>query len=170
MIEKPTPNEYKAYYGNYIGLVPDGNVLEILSNQNEVIANLLGEISEEKSIYRYAENKWSIREVVGHIIDTERIFAYRALRISRNDKAVLAGFEQDDYVPNSNHNNILIKNLAEEFSLVRKANIKLFETFTDEMWLRTGTASGSTVSVRAAVYVIAGHPIHHINVLKEKYL
>lgn len=170
MNTKPNVSEYAPYYGKYIGLVPDGNILDILVEQNEFINNFFSEISEEKSTYRYAEGKWSIREVLGHIIDTERIFAYRALRISRNDKTALPGFEQDDYVPNSNHANTSIKNLTEEFVLVRKANLKLFESFTDEMWMRTGTASGNPVSVKAAVYVLAGHPIHHINVIKERYL
>ncbi|MEW6654583.1 MAG: DinB family protein [Bacteroidota bacterium] len=170
MNTKPNVSEYAPYYGKYISLVPDGNILEILAGQNEFINNFFSGIEEEKSAYKYAEGKWSIREVLGHIIDTERIFAYRALRISRNDKTALPGFEQDDYVPYSNHDNTLLKNLTEEFVLVRKGNLKLLETFTDEMWIRTGTASGNTISVKAAVYVLAGHPIHHINVLKEKYL
>ena len=111
-----------------------------------------------------------IRELLGHIIDTERVFAYRALRFSRNDKTALPGFEQDDFVPNSNHDNVLLKDLVEEFTLVRKSNLKLFASFTDEMWLRIGTASENAMSVRAVAYNLAGHVIHHTNVLKEKYL
>lgn len=170
MNTKPNVNEYAPYFGKYITLVPEGDIIEILSEQNNFMNNFFSGISEEKSTYRYEENKWSIREVLGHIIDTERIFAYRALRISRNDKTALPGFEQDDYVPYSNHANVSLKNLIEEFFLLRQANIKMLESFTDEMWIRTGTASGNPVSVKAAVYVLAGHPLHHINVIKERYL
>jgi len=170
MNQKPMPNEYGSYYGNYINLVPEGEILQILTEQTDWIRSFFDGISEEKSLFRYAENKWNIREILGHILDTERIFAYRALRISRNDVTALPGFEQDDYVPFSNHNNITLKNLAEEFSLLRKANIKLFESFTNEMRERSGTASGNLFSVKSLVYVIAGHPLHHIKVIKEKYL
>ena len=170
MNSRPQANEYASYYGKYINLVPEGNILEILSDQIQSVEKLFSRITEEKSKFRYAEGKWSIRELLGHITDTERVFAYRALRFSRNDKTALPGFEQDDFVPNSNHDNVLLKNLVEEFILVRKSNIKLFESFTDEMWLRTGTASENTMSVRAVAFNLAGHLIHHTNVLKEKYL
>ncbi len=166
---KPNANEYGSYYERYILLVPDGNILDILSKQNDQVKVFFNEISEEISQYRYAEGKWSIREILGHIIDTERIFSYRALRISRNDKTALPGFEQDDYVPFSNHANTLLKNLVEEFFLLRKANLKLFASFTGEMWMRTGTASENPLSVKAAAYILAGHPLHHINVIKERY-
>ena len=170
MNSRPQANEYASYYGKYINLVPEGNILEILSEQIQFVEKLFSKITEEKSKFRYAEGKWSIRELLGHITDTERVFVYRALRFSRNDKTALPGFEQDDFVPNSNHDNVLLKNLVEEFILVRKSNIKLFESFTDEMWLRTGTASENTMSVRAVAFNLAGHLIHHTNVLKEKYL
>ncbi|MDP2039180.1 MAG: DinB family protein [Ignavibacteria bacterium] len=170
MNSRPQANEYASYYGKYINLVPEGNILEILSDQIPSVEKLFSRITEEKSKFRYAEGKWSIRELLGHITDTERVFAYRALRFSRNDKTALPGFEQDDFVPNSNHDNVLLKDLVEEFILVRKSNIKLFESFTDEMWLRTGTASENTMSARAVAFNLAGHLIHHSNVLKEKYL
>lgn len=170
MNSRPQASEYASYYGKYINLVPEGNILEILSDQILSVEKLFSAITEEKSKFRYEEGKWSIRELLGHITDTERVFAYRALRFSRNDKTSLPGFEQDDFVPNSNHDNVLLKNLVEEFILVRKSNIKLFELFTDEMWLRTGTASGNAMSARAVAFNLAGHLIHHSNVLKEKYL
>lgn len=170
MISRPLETEYAAYYGKYIGKVPQGDLIEILSQQIARAENIFGGITEEKSKYRYAEGKWSIREVLGHILDTERIFAYRALRISRNDKTALPGFEQDDFVPYSNHENILLKDILEEFLLVRKANLKMFESFNDEMWTRIGTASGNPVSVRAIAYILAGHFIHHAAVIEEKYL
>lgn len=170
MNARPQANEYASYYGKYVNLVPEGNILEILSDQILSVEKLFSGITEEKSKFRYSEGKWSIRELLGHITDTERVFAYRALRFSRNDKTALPGFEQDDFVPNSNHTNVLLKDLVEEFVLVRKSNIKLFESFTDEMWLRTGTASENTMSARAVAFNLAGHLIHHSNVLKEKYL
>lgn len=167
---RPNTSEYGSYYGRYINLVPDEDILDIMTKQNEILNAFFNKLTEEKSKYKYAEGKWNIREILGHIIDTERIFAYRALRISRNDKTALPGFEQDDYVPFSNHANTLLKNLSEEFFLLRKANLKLFESFTDEMWMRTGTASENPLSVKAAVYILAGHPMHHLNVIKERYL
>lgn len=170
MISRPLETEYATYYDKYVSKVPQGDLIEILSAQIARAESIFGDITEEKSKYRYAEGKWSIREVLGHILDTERIFAYRALRISRNDKTALPGFEQDDFVPYSNHENILLKDILEEFLLVRKANLKMFESFNDEMWTRIGTASGNPVSVRAIAYILAGHFIHHTAVIEEKYL
>jgi hypothetical protein len=170
MNSRPQANEYASYYEKYVSLVPDGDILEILNEQITATQKIFGEISEEKSKFRYAEGKWSVRELLGHIIDTERVFAYRALRFSRNDKTALPGFEQDDFVPNSNHHNVLLKDLLEEFVFVRKSNIKLFSTFTKEMWSRIGTASENKMSVLALAYNLAGHVIHHSKVVKEKYL
>jgi len=170
MISRPLKTEYAAYYDKYVSKVPQGDLMEILSAQLTSAENLFGGITEEKSKYRYAEGKWSIREVLGHIIDTERIFAYRALRFSRNDKTALPGFEQDDFVPNSNHDNTLLKDLLEEFILVRKANLKMFASFSYEMWTRIGIASENAMSVRALAYNLAGHFIHHVAVVEEKYL
>ncbi|MFA7420457.1 MAG: DinB family protein [Melioribacteraceae bacterium] len=170
MNSRPQTGEYAPYYRKYVNLVPEGSILKILNEQVSAAEKFFGEISEEKSKLRYAENKWSIREVLGHIIDTERIFAYRALRFSRNDKTTLPGFEQDDFVPNSNHDNTLLNDLVEEFILVRKANLKMFASFSDEMWIRIGIASENAMSVRALAYNLAGHFIHHIAVVEEKYL
>lgn len=168
-MNRPNSNELAAYYAKYIELVPEGNILEILQKQIDEMKETLYMVDEEKSKYRYAENKWSIREVIGHLLDGDRIFAYRALRFSRNDKTEIAGFDQNNYVPNSNHHNIPLKTIVEEFELVRKANILLFSSFTDEMWLRSGIANKNNVSVRAIVYIMAGHCKHHLNVIREKY-
>lgn len=167
---KPNPEDYAAYYGKYIELVEDKNVVYILEEQIDEIKELLKNISEDKSKHRYAEGKWSIREVVGHIIDTERVFAYRALCIARGDEKSLPGFDQDAYAINSNHDNIKLERLEEEFFAVRLSNILLLESFADEMWERTGTANNNKISVKAAAFIIAGHFKHHLNVLKEKYL
>ncbi len=170
MNSRPQAGEYAPYYEKYISLVPEGNIIEILAEQITTAEKLFGEITEEKSKFRYSKDKWSIQEVLGHIIDTERIFAYRALRFSRNDKTALPGFEQDDFVPNSNQDNVLLKDLLEELLLVRKANLKMFASFSDEMWSRVGIACDNAMSVRALAYNLAGHLTHHISVIKEKYL
>lgn len=169
-MNRPNSNEHAAYYSRYIDLVPDGNIIDLMDKQIEEAKNLLLGIDEEKSKFRYAADKWSIREVFGHVLDGERIFAYRALRFSRNDKTEIAGFEQNLYVPNSNHDNIKLSALLDEFTLVRKSNIYLFQTFTEEMWMRQGIASKNSVTVRAIPFIMAGHCTHHLNVIKNKYL
>lgn len=169
-MNRPKPQEYAEYYNQYISKVPEGNILEILENQIELTKKLFSNINEEKSLFRYEENKWSIRELLGHVIDTERIFAYRILRFSRNDKTNLPSFEQNNYVPNSNHNNITLCKLLEEFYAVRKSNLLLFKSFSEEMWNRTGIANNNPATVNAFVYILAGHFIHHINIIEQKYL
>lgn len=169
-MNRPNTDEHAAYYSRYIDLVPEGNIIELLFQQIDETKNLFLSIDEEKSKYRYAADKWSIREVLGHILDGERIFAYRALRFSRNDSTEIAGFEQNLYTANSNHDNILLSNLLEEFILVRKSNILLFQSFTEDMWLRRGVASKNSVSVRAIPFIMFGHCTHHLNVIKNKYL
>ena len=131
---------------------------------------VLAEISEEKGLFRYAEGKWSIKELVGHLIDTERVMAYRALRFARNDRTELAGFEQNDYIENSNFDACSLRELAREFELVRNANVLMFQNFSEEVWTRSGIASGNQVSVRALAYIIAGHELHHMKILRERYL
>ena len=161
---------FAPFYQTYINEGIDKNIIEALSSQLEELTQLLNSISEEKSLYRYEKDKWSVREIVGHILDSERIFAYRALRIARNDKKPLPGFDQDQYIVESNYNSIRLTFLKEEFILARKANLIMFENFTGEMLSRTGTASGLEVNCRALLYITYGHVQHHINVLKEKYL
>src|SRR5256885_15809882 len=141
MTTRPDATEYDAYFGKYIGLVPDGDLVGILSAQIEKTLALLGSVSEDKAGRSYAPGKWSIKEVVGHLIDAERIFAYRALRIGRSDKTPLVGFEQDDYVANTNFNLRTVPSLMEELGAVRLASIQLFKYFTDEEWQRRGIAN-----------------------------
>ena len=169
-LSRPETNEYAPYYEKYVSLISQPNILTDLEIQLSEIQNLLSLIPENKGIYAYAEGKWSIKELIGHLIDGERIFAYRAYRISRNDKTPLAGFEQDDYVANGNFNNPKLVDLIEEFILLRKANLLFFNNLTNEAWLCTGTASEATVSVRALAYIMVGHVRHHAKILKERYL
>jgi hypothetical protein len=170
MTTRPALAEYDPCYWKYIELVPDGDIVEILSSQiNNTLAQL-GKASDEKACQSYAPGKWSIKEVVGHVIDSERIFAYRALRISRNDKTPLAGFEQDDYVAGTNFNTRPLAGLIEEFKAVRSASIHLFKPLTDAEWQRRGIANGKEITTRALAYNIAGHELHHVGVLKSRYL
>ncbi|MBM4172071.1 MAG: DinB family protein [Ignavibacteria bacterium] len=170
MITKPSQSEYSPYYHKYVQLVPEGNIIDILINQLVGGEKFFSNIDEEKSLFRYAENKWSIREVLGHIIDTERIFIYRALRFSRNDPQALLSFDENYYAANSNYKSILLAEIWKEFSFLRNSNILMFNGFTDEMWALNGIASGNNVTVRTLPYLLAGHFIHHLNVIKERYL
>ena len=166
----PEKNEYHEYYERYVALVEETDIVAALQNQTSDLQNLLADITEEKSDFRYAEGKWSIKELLGHLIDGERIFSYRALRISRDDKTPLEGFEQDGYIENSNFGATAFADLAEEFTLLRQSNILFFKNLTEEAWLRTGTASDATVSVRALAFIMVGHVRHHENILRERYL
>lgn len=167
---RPDKNEYAEYYHKYVEKVPDGNIIEILETQLETMINFFSKITEEKSKFRYAQNKWSIREVLGHIIDAERVFSYRALRFSRNDKNPLHGFDENRYIQNSNYDIILLQKLIEEFASLRRTNIYMFKGFTEKMWLAKGIASDNEVSVRGLAYIIVGHAEHHMRIVEERYL
>jgi hypothetical protein len=169
-IARPESNEYLSYYDRYVTLVPEGDILATLAKQMEGTLQLLRGIDEVKAAQRYAPGKWSIKELVGHLIDTERIFSYRALRFARNDTSPLTGFEQDDYVRAANFDDRALAQLTDEFEYVRLSTIKLFESLSAEAWNRRGPANGDEVSVRALAFIIAGHELHHMNVLKTRYL
>tara|TARA_B100000949_G_scaffold235585_1_gene260039 strand:- start:8957 stop:9475 length:519 start_codon:yes stop_codon:yes gene_type:complete len=163
-------SEYNPFYQTYIMALGDVELIEELKNGRKVLLSLFEEIPEEKLNYAYAEGKWSLAEALVHMIDTERIFQYRALCIARNDKTPLPGFDQDNYVPFSNAANRSKKDLIEEYRSVRDATITLFNSFDDEAINRIGIASGSKMSVRALGFIISGHQAHHVRVLKERYL
>jgi len=162
-------DEYPAIYSGYIETIT-GDVMELLNDQVTSFPEFLAGIPAGKSEYAYAEGKWTIKEVVGHVIDTERIMAYRALRFARNDTKELIGFEQDDFVANARFNERSLENLAEEFVLVRKSNLMLFRSFNDHELARKGIAAERLISVRAFSYIIAGHLNHHRNIIRERYL
>ena len=170
MLQRPEKNEYAEFYANYVSLVEDIDVVSALQNQAGELQNLFAGISAEKENFRYAEGKWSVKELLGHLIDGERVFSYRALRISRGDQTPLAGFEENIYVANSNFARSGFADLVEEFSLLRRSNVLLFKNLSEEAWLRTGTASDATVSVRALAFIMFGHVRHHTNILRERYL
>lgn len=169
-IDKPGPGDYAPYFSGYIDDAPDGSLLDVLRSQSGEIKQLLASISGERSLHRYAPGKWSIREVLGHMIDTERIFAYRALRIARNDQTPLPGFEQDDYVAAGAFDLQPWNDLVAAFELVRLATLDLFSSLSPEAWKRKGTVSQTAVSALALAWIICGHQQHHVQILRTKYL
>lgn len=169
-MNRPTAEEFAPFYAHYISLVGDGDVVTHLESQIEETLGMLRKIPEERGTFRYAEGKWSIKEIVGHLIDAERIFTARALRFARGDATALPGFEQNDYVKTAGSDRYPLAALAEEFEAVRKATCLMFRHMSDEAMLRRGIASGNPISVRALAYITAGHELHHRGVIAEKYL
>jgi uncharacterized damage-inducible protein DinB len=169
-MSKPANDEYNPYYQKYVALLPDGDFIEILKQQIDITRALLGTINEAQADSRYGPDKWSIKEVVGHLIDTERVFAYRAMRFARNDLSTLSGYEQDDYVANGNFDARTLADLAVEFEYLRRSNICFFQGLSEDAWARRGVANNSEVSVRALAHIIAGHEVHHVEILKARYL
>jgi len=170
MLSHVQEGEFNPYYATYISKAENSNIIEGLHNRKNEFLDFVKSIPSEKLIYAYEKDKWTVAEVLQHLIDTERIFAYRALRFARNDKTSILGFEQDDYVPNSNANNYTKEEIISDFEATRNNSISLFRSFTDEMLLRIGEASGSSMSARAVGYILSGHQKHHIDVIKERYL
>ena len=168
-IQRPQADEHNPYYSRYINLVPEGDIVEILRQQIKDTQATLKSASEEQGNHRYAADKWTVKEVVGHIIDTERVFGYRAMRVARNDQTPLPGFEQDDYVRFGPFAKSRLADLIDEFSAVRQSNVLLFKDLDEQAWTRRGTANNSPISVSALAYIIAGHELHHRSILKEKY-
>lgn len=164
------PGEYPAYQKTYIDTVDEVDLIEELEISLHRFIRFVREIPMDKFDYRYAEGKWTIKEIIQHIIDAERIFAYRALAFARNDKTSLPGFEENDYADESNGNARHLTSLLNELSEVRHSNISLFKSFTPEMLVRIGTANGNPNSVRALGFAIIGHQNHHQNVYQERYL
>lgn len=169
-VPKPDASEYAPYYGKYISLVPGSNVVKALEQQISETLAPLSRCDEDQGEFRYEPGKWSLKEMIGHVIDTERIFTYRALRFARNDKTPIEGFEQDDYVAHGPFRRCKLADLVEEFRLVRGATLHLFRNLDEEAWSRRGIASGNEVSVRALAYIVAGHELHHRKIFQEKYL
>jgi uncharacterized damage-inducible protein DinB len=168
-IGRPQPGEYALYYDRYISLIQGEEILATLDQQRKETMLLLCGRNEEDGDYRYGPGKWSAKEVLGHVCDSERIFAYRALRIARADATPLEGFEQDDYVRNGGFANLSLADLIEEFIAVRRATLSLLRTLDEAAWMRRGIANKSEVSVRALAFIIAGHEVHHRRILEEKY-
>jgi uncharacterized damage-inducible protein DinB len=168
-IARPEPGEYAPYYDRYISLIEGADILTTLDAQRRQTMLLLSGRDDEDGDIRYAPDKWSAKEVLGHVCDTERIFAYRALRIARADRTPIEGFEQDDYVRNSPFETRPLAEVIDDYLAVRRATLTLLRNLDDAAWLRRGIANQNEVSVRAVAYLIAGHELHHRRILEEKY-
>jgi hypothetical protein len=167
---KPAETEYASYYGRYVAMVTDPDVAAALEHQLKSTLALLETISEETANYRYEPGKWSIKQLVGHIADTERIFAHRALRFARNDKTELPGFDENAYAANAIFENLPLSSVIEEYAAVRQASIVFFKHLDKDAWNRWGVANKNDVTVRAIAFMIAGHELHHVEILKTRYL
>jgi uncharacterized damage-inducible protein DinB len=165
-----TTSEFATFYKDYIYSLGTVDLFEILTVSHQNIIKTLTNLPKEKLNYGYATGKWNIKEILQHLIDAERILSYRALRFSRNDQTEIPGYNEDFYVENSDGKTRNIESLLKEFSLVRNATIALFESFSVNMLTNIGVANNSNMSVRALGFIIAGHQMHHLKVIKEKYL
>lgn len=170
MLKKPQAGEFAEYFSPYVELVPEGDLLLQLEQQVDEVIALLGQITEEQAVYRYAEGKWSLKEVLGHVADTERVMSYRLLRIARGDTTPLPGFDESLFVSHSNANARSVNELLQDFAAVRIATVSLMRQLDDPAWERRGVFSDHPGSARALAYIIAGHSIHHLNIVKERYL
>jgi hypothetical protein len=169
-MSRPQQAEYDPYYQKYISLVPENEIIPALKNQIDELADLFKGVPEEKGTYTYADGKWTVKEVLSHLIDGERMFAYRAFRIARGDKTPIEGFEQDGYIENSYANLRTLAELMREFDLLREANLMFFSNLESSDWVRTGTANNVEISVRSLAWIMVGHIRHHVAILKERYL
>ncbi|WRP05590.1 DinB family protein [Rossellomorea aquimaris] len=170
MLCKPETNEYPPYYKEYVNNVPDGELLHILDDQQKETMNLLKDLSEETAQYQYAPGKWTIKEVIGHITDTERIMCYRLLSIARGEQEKLPGYNDDEYVRRGQFNRFSLSDLLNQQALVRQHTILLLSSMDEEALRQRGNANGSEVTARALGYIIAGHEVHHRRLIKNKYL
>jgi hypothetical protein len=166
-VGRPESSEYAHYYERYVSLVPEEDIIQALSQQIKETLTFLQTVPDGDK--RYAPGKWSIKEVVGHMIDAERVFAYRSLHMARRDPAPLPGFEQDDWVAAADFSAIDLGELAAELNEVRQANLRLYRQLSQDAWVRRGTASGNEISVRALAYIIAGHERYHLDILRTRY-
>ncbi|WP_299464714.1 DinB family protein [uncultured Microscilla sp.] len=170
MIQKPLSQEYSAYYQPFIDLIEGDDLTQILENTHSATHKLIRNLPAKKQNHRYAEGKWTIKEVLLHLLDTERVFVYRALRFARQDKTDLPGFEQNDYVSAANASERSMESIAQELAAVRRSTILLFQNFNEQMMNSKGTANGLVMSVRAISLIIPGHELHHCNIIRERYL
>jgi len=169
MIERPTEAEYAPFYAGYVALVPEADVLGVLESQPAEFDAIAGALSVERETSRYAPGKWSVRQVVGHVVDAERVFGYRAFCISRGEQTALPGFDENDYVARATWAQRPLGELAREFAAVRASNLEALRPLDAEAWRRSGIANASPISVRALAFIMAGHVRHHLSVLRRRY-
>ena len=169
-MSRPQPAEYDPYYQKYVGLVPEDEIIPALESQLGELSKLFEGVPEEKGTFAYDDGKWTVKEVLSHLIDAERMFAYRVFRIARGDKTPIEGFEQEGYIENSHANRRSFGELLNEFKLLREANLLFFKNLEAGDWVRTGTANNVEISVRSLAWIMAGHIRHHVAILRERYL
>ncbi|TMQ72626.1 MAG: DinB family protein [Candidatus Eisenbacteria bacterium] len=167
---RPAPDEYLAYYGKYIALVPEDEALPALERQAESMSSFLRGLTEEQGAFRYAPGKWSVKQIMGHVADGERVFSYRALRFARADATPLPGFDENHYAAAAASDRLPLPSLVHQLEAVRTSTLALFRALEEEAWTRRGEANGSPVTVRALAFIIAGHATHHMSVIRERYL
>jgi len=168
--ERPAADEHHAYYAKYIELVPGADAVGALEAQLDDMLPLLRGLTEAQGALRYAPGKWSVRQVVAHLVDAERVFAYRALRFARADRTAVPGFDENVYAETAGADARTLRSLADEMDLVRRANVLMFRGLPEDAWTRRGVANGNEISVRALAFIIAGHGRHHTALLRERYL
>jgi hypothetical protein len=169
MTGRPTDSEFAEFYKGYVSLVTDTDVLAALEDQTRLMNRLAEAVPADRESYRYAPGKWSVREVVGHLADAERVFGYRAFCISRGEQKMLPGFDENEYVALSGFDRHPVADLAREFVDIRRANLDAFRRFDRDAWTRQGSANGHAVSVRALAYIMVGHVRHHAGILASRY-
>jgi hypothetical protein len=167
-IERPAPTEYAPYYGKYIELAHGEDIFELMESQLDEVLALLRSIPETQTDVLHAPYTWTIKQVISHLIDGERIFAYRALRFARGDSIALPGFDENEYAKTAGVERLRLSDLAAEFESVRRSTLSLFRNLPDDAWLRSGVANGNAISVRALAWVIAGHVRHHANIIQKR--
>jgi hypothetical protein len=166
---RPAATEFAPFYASYVARVPEGDPLPALEAQPTEVLTIADRVAPEDELFRYAPDKWSVRQVFGHIVDTERVMGYRAFCIARGETKPLPGFDENEYVARADSEERPVKELAHEFAAVRQANLWAIRRWTDEQWSRMGNANGNPISARAIAYILAGHVRHHIAVLRERY-
>lgn len=169
MLTRPDSDEFLEYYGRYIDQVPQGGLLSILDQQRAEMRQTLGHLPPDRAGYRYGPDKWTIADVVQHLSDAERIFAYRSLRVARGDETPLPSWDENSYAARADTGRLSIPVLLEDWEAARGSTLSLFRTFDDAMWTNRGTASGHTITPRALAYIVAGHTVHHLAILRDRY-
>lgn len=169
-MQRPAENDYASFYASYVARVPEEDILSTIEQQSSETQRLISSLDETRAMHRYAEGKWSVKEVIGHMTDAERVFGYRALCIARGDTNSLPGFDENEYMQFANFDAWRLGDLAESYALVRRSNIVMFRNLPEDAWDRRGVANESGVTVRALAFILVGHERHHLNVLRERYL
>jgi hypothetical protein len=169
MIDRPLPTEYPEYYLRYVDAVMNDDVLTVLREQMDDVAWMFDGMDEERALFRYAEGKWTIKEVMGHLVDSERMFGMRAMCLARGEQQSMPGFDQDDYVVRGRFNDRSLTSILNEWALLREANVELFATLDEPSLQHSGVANNKPVTTRAVIWIIAGHVQHHLNILEERY-